>query len=115
MNINTSIQLEVIELKTNSFYCDKFQKMIQNDILKLYSKLPHEDFPALRVLIIKMAIVFGSTYLYEQIFSRMKQTKLVYRSRLTDEHLHSILRIGTNKFQPDFSLLIKGVQTQISH
>jgi len=102
-------------LKTNSFYCDEFQKMKQNDILKFYSKLPHEDFPALRDFIMKITTVFGLTYICEQIFLWMKQTKSVHRSRLTDEHLHSILRIGTTKFQPDFSLLVKEVQAQISH
>jgi len=37
--------------------------MKQNDILKLYSKLPHKDFPALRDFIMKMATVFSSTYI----------------------------------------------------
>jgi len=85
----------------------EFQKLKQNDILKFYSKLPHEDFPALRDFIMKMATAFGSTYICEQIFSRIKQTKSVHWSRLRDEHLHSILRIGTTKFQP---LLVKEVQ-----
>ena len=61
------------------------------------------------------ATVFGSTYKCEQIFSQKKQIKSVHRSRLTDEHLHSILRIGTTKLQPDISLLVKEVQAQISH
>ncbi|KAF0682167.1 general transcription factor II-I repeat domain-containing protein 2-like [Aphis craccivora] len=59
--------------------------------------------------------VWLDVYICEQIFSRMKQTKSVHRSRLKDEHLHSILRIGTTKFQPDFSLLVKETQVQISH
>ncbi|KAL4153128.1 hypothetical protein QTP88_000961 [Uroleucon formosanum] len=115
IDVDTSFQLELIELKTNSFYYDEFQTMKKNDILKCYSTLSHEDFPALRDILMKMATVFGSTYICEQIFSRMKQTKSVHRSRLTDEHLHSILRIGTTKFQPDFSLLVKETQVQISH
>jgi len=115
IDVDTSFQLELIELKTNSFYYDEFQTMKKNDILKFYSTLSHEDFPALRDILMKMATVFGSTYICEQIFSRMKQTKSVHRSRLTDEHLHSILRIGTTKFQPDFSLLVKETQVQISH
>ncbi|XP_060846546.1 general transcription factor II-I repeat domain-containing protein 2A-like [Rhopalosiphum padi] len=115
IDVDTSFQLELIELKTNSFYYDEFQTMKKNDILKFYSTLSHEDFPALRDIMMKMATVFGSTYICEQIFSRMKQTKSVHRSRLTDEHLHSILRIGTTKFQPDFSLLVKETQVQISH
>ncbi|KAF0728337.1 general transcription factor II-I repeat domain-containing protein 2-like, partial [Aphis craccivora] len=92
IDVDTSFQLELIDVE-----------------------LSHEDFSALRDIMMKMATVFGSTYICEQIFSQMKQTKSVHRSRLTDEHLHSILRIGTTKFQPDFSLLVKETQVQISH
>jgi len=46
--------------------------MKQNDILKFYLKLPHEDFPVLKDFIMKMATAFGSMYLCEQIFSQMK-------------------------------------------
>jgi len=42
----------------------------------------------------------------------MKQIKSVNRSRLTDEHLNSIMRIRTTKIKPDFSLLVKQTQTQ---
>lgn len=46
----------------------------------------------------------------------MKQIKSVHESQLTDEYLHSILRIETTEFQPDFSIIIvKETQVQVSH
>jgi len=56
----------------------------KNDISKFYSQLSHEDLFALRNVIMKMATVFGSTNICEQLFPRMKLIKSVHRSRLTD-------------------------------
>jgi len=63
----------------------------------------------------EITTVFGSTYISEQIFSRMKLTKSVHKWRIRNEHLHSILKIEITKFQPDFSLLVNETQAQISH
>jgi hypothetical protein len=89
--------------------------MKKNDILKFYSQLLNEDLFTLRNVIMKMAIVFGLTNICEQLFPWMNQIKSVHRSQLTDEHLHSIMRIRTTKFEPDFSLLVKQTLVEISH
>lgn len=103
----------MIKLKTNSFYCNEFQKIEENNFIELYSKLPNKDFPALREIMMKMATAFGSINTCKQISSRMKHIKSVHVSQLTDEYLDSILKIGTTKFQPNFSLLINKIQSQV--
>lgn len=50
-----------------------------------------------------------------RLFSQMKQSKSVHRSRLTDEHIHSMLRLGAIKFEPDFLSLVNETLVQISH
>lgn len=40
-----------------------------------------------------MPSFIGSTYIYEQLFSRLKNTKSEIRSKTTDEYLESLLRI----------------------
>jgi len=39
--------------------------------------------------------MFGSTYVCEQLFSFMKRTKTSQRTRLTDQHLSSLIKVGT--------------------
>ena len=50
-----------------------------------------------------MLPLFGSTYVCEQTFSVMNKAR--HRSRLTDQHLRSILRIATTQLTPDFDAL----------
>ena len=38
--------------------------------------------------------MFGSTYVREQLFSFMKSTKTSQRTRLTDQHLSSLIKVG---------------------
>ncbi|PNF30094.1 hypothetical protein B7P43_G03134 [Cryptotermes secundus] len=53
--------------------------------------------------------MFGSTYLCEQLFSLVKATKTTHRSRLTAEHLSSILKIASSQSQvADITLLCPG-------
>ena len=54
-----------------------------------------------------MLVLFGSTYVCEQTFSVMKINKAHHRSKLTDQHLRSVLRIATTKLTPDFDALAK--------
>ena len=63
----------------------------------------------------RIFILFGSTYICEQTFSRMNYVKCSERSRLTNEHLHSLLRIGVTHFTPNIEKFVKEKQAQISH
>jgi len=51
--------------------------------------------------------MFGSTYVCEQLFSFMKLTKTSQRTRLTDQHLSSLIKVGTAQtFQPDITKIV---------
>jgi hypothetical protein len=45
------------------------------------------------------------TYIYEQVFSTMKINKNKTRSRITNNHLHAILRVNSNKLEPNINVL----------
>jgi len=45
----------------------------------------------------------------------MNYAKYLESYRLTDEHLHSLLRIGVTHFIPSIAVLVKEKQVQISH
>uniref|UniRef100_A0A1A8ABQ2 HAT C-terminal dimerisation domain-containing protein n=1 Tax=Nothobranchius furzeri TaxID=105023 RepID=A0A1A8ABQ2_NOTFU len=56
-----------------------------------------EELLALRPIMAQLQdkICMKSTYLCERLFSLMKLNKTSHRNRLTDQHLHSILRISS--------------------
>ncbi|KAF7654558.1 hypothetical protein LDENG_00068360 [Lucifuga dentata] len=55
----------------------------------------------------KMLSLLGSTYLCEQTFSVMNLNKNLLKSRLSDFHLHDILRISTTAFKPDLACILQ--------
>jgi len=55
--------------------------------------------------------MFGSTYACEQLFSFMKSTKTSQRTRLTDQHLSSPIKVGTAQTYQKLSLK-RGVKPQ---
>jgi hypothetical protein len=56
------------------------------------------------------------TYLCGKPFSKMKYTKNIYRSKLTDEHLKSLLIIPTSKLDPQLQTVVSGkLQLHKSH
>jgi len=58
-----------------------------------------------KTLAIKLATIFGSTYICEASFSNMMFLKNKYRTRSTDHHLKNTLRISCSPRVPDFKKL----------
>jgi hypothetical protein len=107
------LQLELIDLQSDSVLKEKFNSLKLNDF---YASLNEATFPNLRKMAQKMLTLFGSTYVCEQTFSIMNINKARHRSKLTDQHLGSILRIATTNIMPDIDALAKkGDQQHCSH
>ncbi|KAJ3584060.1 hypothetical protein NHX12_014556, partial [Muraenolepis orangiensis] len=81
------LQLELIDLQSDSVSKEKFKSLKLNDF---YASLNETAFPNLRRTAQKMLVLFGSTYVCEQTFSVMKINKAHHRSKLTDQHLRSV-------------------------
>lgn len=113
-DVAENLQMELIDLKANTFLRDEHTKNRQN-LQNFYRLLPADDFPQLRAHAQRIFCMFGSTYTCEETFSKMKFIKSAHRSRLTDEHLHVLLRSATSNFTPDLMKLVQNVQTQVSH
>ena len=54
-----------------------------------------------------MISIFGSTYICEQLFSKMKFTKSKLRTKLTDSHLDGILCLTTSSLKPNIQKLVQ--------
>ncbi|XP_069486327.1 general transcription factor II-I repeat domain-containing protein 2-like [Ambystoma mexicanum] len=111
-NVDTIYQMELAELQNCDFLKDAFKS---SSLHSFYASLPSETYPHLRNHALKMATIFGSTYVCEQTFSRMKHLKSPTRSRLTDEHLHHLLRLAVTNMEPDIDHLVSQKQAHSSH
>jgi len=67
-----------------------------------FGGLSEDNFPHLKDFVKKMMVLFGSTYICEQMLSTVSITKSKHRSQLTDENLQSVLRIFTSRMGLDF-------------
>ena len=105
-------QMELIELQGND---DLKRDMKNYSLLEFYKRLPEESFPKIKDLARKKMSLFGSTYICEQLFTKMKHTKSKTRSRLTDCHLENSLRVAASSIAPKIDTFVKKHQAQISH
>ncbi|UYV82161.1 EPM2AIP1 [Cordylochernes scorpioides] len=86
------LQMEMIDLQCSDIIKNKYEN---SSLLEFYKSLPLTQFDNLHKFARGLFSVFGTTYLCEKTFSKMKYTKNVYRSKLTDEHIKSLLIIGS--------------------
>ncbi|UYV79854.1 hypothetical protein LAZ67_18000920 [Cordylochernes scorpioides] len=96
-SVPNHMQMEVIDIKCDS---DLKAKFIEVSVSEFYKYLPAR-FENTRKLAYEIMSMFGSTYRCEQLFSLMKGNKSPIRSRNTDVHLGSVLKLITaNKISP---------------
>ncbi|KCZ78547.1 hypothetical protein H311_00416 [Anncaliia algerae PRA109] len=67
-----------------------------------YRACNDEDFKHFLNYVQKYIVLFGSMYICERTYSLMVSTKNKYRSQITDENIHSVLRITTSDLEPNF-------------
>ncbi|XP_067888742.1 general transcription factor II-I repeat domain-containing protein 2B-like [Heterodontus francisci] len=102
--------------------CVKFTSnpLIKVDI-QLKSRYPASDFLSLvdterysniRAAAMKVASLFGSTYLCESIFSDMNFIKSKFQIQLTYKHLNDSIRVTLSSYKPNFTGL-NGNQNRI--
>ncbi|XP_074488096.1 general transcription factor II-I repeat domain-containing protein 2-like [Sebastes fasciatus] len=107
----TNLQMELIELQCSDTLKAKYDSVGAAQ----FPRFIPDTMPQLRTQAAQMLSMFGSTYLCEQLFSLMKINKTSHRSRLTDEHLHSILRISSaQSLTPNIDELASKMRCQVS-
>jgi hypothetical protein len=83
-------QLELTDMQTNDELKEAFLSWARE---QFYKCLSDSKFPNIKRLATKILTVFGSTYICEQTFSRMKLIKSKFGTRMTNDYLHHCLRI----------------------
>ena len=75
----SELQLELIDLQANGLLKEKHR---EGKLLKFYRCLLNDKFLKLKKFASGMASMFGTTYVCEQTFSKMKNVKSEHRKRL---------------------------------
>ena len=63
------LQMEIIDLRSNDILKDKFK---EGNLIEFYKCLPSEQYSYLKKFAREFISAFGTTYLCEKTFSRMK-------------------------------------------
>lgn len=98
------LQMDLIALKNDT--CAQFIYQKEN-LINFYAGLDQNKYNSMKQFVIKKITIFGTTYLCEQTFSRLKFLKSKYRSTLTDEMLNKLLVINTSDIVPDYEEILK--------
>ena len=106
-----NLQMELLEMQSDSIVKAKYDAV---GIPEFYCYLS-EQYSSIKKFACYILAMFGNTYRCEQLFSFLKLIKNSQRSKLTDDHLTSLIRVGIVKsFQPDISKLVAQKRCQTS-
>jgi hypothetical protein len=108
-----AVQMEIINLQCNNELKQIYTTTSKIDFYNPY--ITAETYPNLRLFAQKIVSAFGSTYVCEAFFSKMKFNKSKFRASLTDENLENQLRCATTKIDVDLKTLVDRKEKQISH
>lgn len=111
-SVPDDVQLELIELQCSTALKNRHREL---PLLQFYQSLDDTQFPKLCTEARKLVSMFGSSYICEQVFSLMKLNKSSFRTRLTDDNLHAVLRVATTSLEPDILHLVSEKRCNISH
>ena len=106
-----NLQMELLEMQFDSIVKVKYDAV---GVPEFYSYLS-EQYSSIKKFACYILAMFRNTYRCEQLFSFLKLIKHSQRSKLTDDHVTSLIRVGTVKsFQPDISKLAAKKRCQTS-
>lgn len=87
--------------------CDLSLKARLEKGVEFFKILDESCYPRLKNFGLRIFSMFGSTYLCECSFSKMKFTKTEKRSSLSDSSLSSLMRTNSSKISVDISTLVE--------
>jgi hypothetical protein len=111
--VGEKFQMELIELQSREEIKSKCPNVSLLEFYKFY--LPENNFPQLYRHATCVNALFGSTYVCEELFSKIKHSKSKLRSRLTGKHLQSELTVASSNIKVDICDLMKDKQCQTAH
>lgn len=103
MSVRPELQAEVADVQTDSYLKSKCKDLLGLDVFK---NLPTSEYGCLRTFAANIEAMFGSTYICEQFFSKLKTVKSHSRSRIADANLHAQLKVAACDIEIDLNSLV---------
>ncbi|KAG9475648.1 general transcription factor II-I repeat domain-containing protein 2B-like [Eleutherodactylus coqui] len=100
-NADVHYQLELCELQADLYLASRTEVGVP-----FFRLLDKERFPNLRDLGLKIASMFGSTYICEKSFSDLNHIKSKYRNNISNRTLLQALRLSTTNLKVDIDELL---------
>lgn len=104
-----ALEVEIISLKNDLYIRSVAEPK------NCWPLIPHEKYPVLVDVALRIKSLFASTYLCESLFSNMNFIKNKHRTRLTDEHLDSCIRLSVTSYTPNIKDIVNQISAQVSH
>ncbi|KAI6648708.1 General transcription factor II-I repeat domain-containing protein 2 [Oopsacas minuta] len=108
---DSGVQLELIDLKYHEPLKSAFST---GDLIAFYQLMDEKAFPKLKSHAFYIGSMLGATDANEQSFSFMKAVKTSHRSRITNEHLDSVVRLALSPISPNIVDLVGSKRCQKS-
>ncbi|XP_063800779.1 general transcription factor II-I repeat domain-containing protein 2B-like isoform X3 [Pseudophryne corroboree] len=101
VSADTHYQMELCELQADLFLTSRAETAIP-----FFKLLPRDRYPNLKDLGMKIACMFGSTYICEKAFSDLNHIKSKYRNNISNRTLLQALRLSTTSLKVDIDELL---------
>lgn len=107
--VSSEVELEILTLQSD------INLKAHQGATEFWKLVDPEKYVNISTAAMKVACLFGSTYLCESAFSDMNFIKNRHRTRLTDGHLEDSIRVTVSGYTPDYRALVDVMQCQASH
>nr|XP_054593491.1 SCAN domain-containing protein 3-like [Nothobranchius furzeri] len=107
------LQMELVDLQANLAMNELSARTDPSSFW--LQMVPETAFSRLKKVALYILTMFGSTHNCEAAFSTMNIIKNKYRSRLTNEHLHTCMRMALSPLKPRFKMLAGQARAHFSH
>ncbi|XP_072277630.1 general transcription factor II-I repeat domain-containing protein 2B-like [Pyxicephalus adspersus] len=98
---DVNYQMELCEVQADVFLASRAESGVP-----FFKLLPRDRYPNLRDLGLKIASMFGSTYICEKTFSDLNHIKSKYRNNISNHTLLQALRLSTTNLKVDVDELL---------
>lgn len=97
-----------LHMELCALQCDSELKLSNLKGIDFWKDLKINKYPLLKKTILSLYSMFGSTFICESAFSKLKLIKNKHRSRISNENLEALLKLSTTDVDINIDNLLEG-------